>query len=331
MKFSRALADVVDTTLDRTVVPGYSRLGPLLRRHWWPADPVDGSLVGKRVIVTGASAGLGMSATVGLTRLGATVHMVGRSEKRMREAAAKILDAHPDSSLVVEECDVSDLDAARAYAADLTGRLGSLHAVVHNAGVLPPQRTESAQGHELTLATHVLGPLLMTALLRDLLAADGDARVVWVSSGGMYVQPFTHEIATDLEYERGEYSGTAAYARTKRMQVIVAEQLARLLSPPLVRDRVTVHSMHPGWADTPGITASLPRFSAAIGPLLRSAAEGADTIVWLAAAPEAVETSGRFWCDRRPRPTSYLPWQREDPTDRILLWERCLEAVGITA
>ncbi len=68
----------------------------------------------------------------------------------------------------------------------------------------------------MALATHVLGPLLMTELLRPVLAAAGQARVVVVSSGGMYAQRLA---ADDPEYLQGSYSGTTAYARTKRMQV----------------------------------------------------------------------------------------------------------------
>lgn len=321
------LARMLDTALDRTVVPGYTRLGPRLRSRWWPADAAPDSLAGRHVIVTGASSGLGKAATEGLAGLGATVHMVGRTEDRLRTAADEITAAMPDADLVIETCDISDLDSVRAYATKVAAELDSLHGLVQNAGVMPPERTTSAQGHELALATHVLGPLLLTELLREpLRAAQGHGRVIWVTSGGMYTEPFTHELAADLEYTESDYEGTTAYARTKRMQVIVAEQL----SYRLAADRITVHSMHPGWADTPGITESLPRFSAVLGGLLRSPAEGADTIVWLTASPEAIRTTGQFWCDRRPRPTVYFPWQRESADDRAVLWDFCKTATDIS-
>ncbi|MGH3425260.1 MAG: SDR family NAD(P)-dependent oxidoreductase, partial [Nocardioidaceae bacterium] len=285
-----------------------------------------GSLSGKRVVVTGASSGLGRAAAVGVARLGGAVHLVGRSAERLEAAAQHVRQQVPAADLAVDPCDVSDLDDVRRYAADLAGRTDSLHALVHNAGVMPPERTESAQGHELALATHVLGPFLLTDLLRERLAADADARVLWVSSGGMYAKPFTHEIAQDLEYERDTYSGATAYARTKRMQVIVAA----MLSERLVGDDTVVHSMHPGWADTPGVQASLPRFARFAGPLLRSAADGADTIVWLTAAPEVAGTTGLFWQDRRPRPITYLPTQLETADDRQRLWDFCCAATDDT-
>ena len=325
MTLPTPVTNTLDVILDRTVIPGYTRIGPRLRRRWWPADPAPDSLAGKRVVVTGASSGLGTAAVRGLAALGGTVHMVGRSEARLGETAARILDEQPDASLVVDACDVSDFAAVRAYAAGLAQRHDSLHALVHDAGVMPPERTESPQGHELTLATHVLGPLLLTELLRGRLRTEDGARVIWVSSGGMYTQPFTHEVATDLEYLAEDYNGTNAYARTKRMQVILAEELAERYA----EDGICVHSMHPGWADTPGVTDSLPRFATVMGPLLRTPAEGADTIVWLTASPEAAATTGEFWCDRRPRATAFFPWQHETDEDRRLLWDFCVSATGI--
>lgn len=324
----------LDWVLDKTVVPGYSRIGYDLRRHWWPDDPEPDALRGRHVVVTGASSGLGAATTVGLARLGATVHMLGRKQARLDESAGAVRAAlardaqragSPAADLVTEVCDVSDLDAVRAYAASLADRVGAVHGLVHAAGVLPPERRESAQGHELVYATHVLGPFLLTHLLRPLLRADGDARVVWVSSGGMYAQPLD---ASDPERKQGEWSGTNAYARTKRMQVV----LAHMWADRLRIDHVAVHAMHPGWADTPGVTDALPRFAKITAPILRTAEQGADTIVWLTAAdPASVRggCSGAFWSDRRPRSTSFLPFQNEAPGERAKLWQAVTDAVGV--
>ncbi|MEJ7636161.1 hypothetical protein [Aeromicrobium sp.] len=119
--------------------------------------------------------------------------------------------------------------------------------------------------------------------------------------------------------------GIRAYARTKRIQVVVAEKLAQRY----MTDGITVHSMHPGWADTSGITDSMPRFAKVISPILRSPSDGADTIVWLTAADAATERSGEFWCDRRMRPTYYLSWQADDPAARRNVWSHACRAVKI--
>ena len=318
----------VDWFLDKTVVLGYSRLGPTLRQAWWPPSAEPGALNDRHVVVTGASSGLGAATAARCAELGATVHLVGRDRGRLERAVTEIRSSGvDDGELLPEVCDVSNLDEARAYAKDLAGRVDHLHGLVHNAGVLPPERKETAQGHELVLSTHVLGPTLLTHLLRDQLAADGDARVVWVSSGGMYTRPLD---TSDLEATERPWSGTDAYARTKRMQVVLAQMFADRLRV----DHVAVHAMHPGWADTPGVRGSLPRFHTAAKPLLRTAEQGADTIVWLVSAPGGSVTagaSGVFWSDRRPRPLAYAPWQKEPAGERARLWEKVGDAIGIDA
>ena len=193
--------------------------------------------------------------------------------------------------------------------------------LVNNAGVLSPQRNLSADGIELTLATNVIGPFLLTNLLIGLLKDSAPARVINVSSGGMYTRGIRVE---DLQNEQGRFDGAAAYARTKRAQVILTEIWAQRLAGT----GVVVHAMHPGWADTPGVRSSLPSFYKATRPLLRTPAQGADTIVWLGAAIAPGQISGRFWHDRRERPTHLLPGTRETQCDRERLWEQCARLSG---
>jgi NAD(P)-dependent dehydrogenase (short-subunit alcohol dehydrogenase family) len=312
-----SLTGALDWAMDKSLVLGYTRLGPRIRRSWWPSDPRPGCLAGRHVLVTGASGGLGLATAAGLAPLGATVHLLGRSAARLDQAEQTLLAGMPSARVETVVCDVSDLDAVREFAASFTARVPQLHAVVHNAGVLPPERRTYAQGHELTLATHVLGPHLMTGLLADSLAGG---RVVVVTSGGAYSQKLAVD---DPEYLEGEYSGVTAYARTKRMQIVLAELWADHLRG---RD-VAVHSMHPGWADTPGVTDSLPGFATVMGPLLRSPAEGADTVAWLVATDDRLGTGG-FWHDRRRRPTHYAPLGVETEAQRQQFWRFVVDATG---
>ena len=310
------------------VVPGYSSIGPALRKRWWSADPKP---FGGRpdIVVTGGGSGLGEAAALGLARLGARVHLVGRKLSRLEAAAARIVSAVPEAQVVVHEADISDLDSVARLADALGSSLVSIHALIHCAGLIPPERTLSAQGHELTYATHVLGPFALTQRLRALLRpTDGSqgqrSRVIWVSSGGMYSSP----LVSDLEFESGDYKGIRAYARTKRMQVTIAEMLGAAFAD---ENDPVVHSMHPGWAATPGVTDSIPGFARFAKPILRTAEQGADTIVWLAAAAEPATVTGKFWSDRRVRPTYYLRWQQDSSSARRRLWLACEEASGLPA
>jgi NAD(P)-dependent dehydrogenase (short-subunit alcohol dehydrogenase family) len=240
--------------------------------------------------------------------------MVVRSRGPAEAVRAEILRDVPGADLVLDECDVSSVASVRAYAERVLAAGTPLHVLVHNAGVLPPRREATAEGHELTFATHVLGPHVLTDALLPALRAGAPSRVLWVTSGGMYTQPLRLD---DPEFTRGEYSGTAAYARTKRMQVALAREWGERLDG----QGIVVHAVHPGWADTPGLAESLPRFKTLARPLLRSPGQGADTIVWLAAAPEAARVTGRLWHDRRVRPFHYLRRTRDTADDRRALWD----------
>ncbi|WP_245822246.1 SDR family NAD(P)-dependent oxidoreductase [Lentzea waywayandensis] len=313
------LLRVLDTVADRLVVPGYSRLGHQLRRRGWAGDPQPGALQGANAVVTGAGSGIGKATALGLARLGADVLLVVRDERKGEAARAEILAEVPTAKVLIRHCDLSSQSSVRRFAADLP--YSRLDVLVHNAGVLPNKRTETEDGHELTFATHVLGPLLMTDLLRPALAASSDPRVVLVSSGGMYTQRLR---ADDPEYREGDYRGATAYARTKRMQVT----LAPLLTERYAQDGIGVHAMHPGWADTPGVAGSLPGFHRLTRTFLRTAEEGADTVVWLAATSPAPR-SGQFWHDRRERPTHLLPTTGDKPDDVNAFWQYSTSAVGL--
>lgn len=324
MSRTALLTSILDTVLDRSVVLGYTRIGPLLRRTWWPDDPAPDALSGSTVAVTGANSGLGRATALGAARLGAEVRMLCRDVSRGEAARAGILREVPGAVLHVDRCDMSDLASLPGVAAGLAREVPRLRALVHNAGIMPPRRTETPEGHEESLAVHVLGPHILTDALRRPLSADGLGRVVFVVSGGMYTQRL--EIA-DPEYTRGSYSPPVAYARTKRMEVHLAEAWAR----ELAGEGVAVHSTHPGWADTPGVRTSLPRFAALTGPLLRSPESGAETTVWLLASPQGHETSGLFWHDRAPRPTRHLtrPAPTEEQVER--LWQYVVATTGVPA
>ncbi len=328
---------VVDTLLDTTVAPGYTQVGLSLRRALpgWPADPEPGALRGRRAVVTGASSGLGIATAQGLAALGAAVHLVVRDTAKGDRAARRVAAAVPGAHLSVDRCDLGDLDDVRRYCGELDRRLraadedpagagdhagAGIDLLVHNAGALPASRTESAQGHELTMTLHVLAPVLMTELLRPRLAGR-DARVVLVSSGGMYAQPLR---ADDPELVRSPYSGTTAYARSKRAQVELVPRMAERWRG----DGIGVHVMHPGWADTPGVVESLPLFHRITGPLLRDSEGGADTTVWLCATRPPPDP-GMFWHDRRPRPTHFLGRHRASEEDVTAMWRWVAGALGL--
>jgi NAD(P)-dependent dehydrogenase (short-subunit alcohol dehydrogenase family) len=299
--------------VDPTVVLSFSRPGFRIHALAFRPEDLAVDLAGRRCLITGANSGIGFETARALAARGAAVVLLCRSAERGAAAAERIRAETGSPLVAVEALDVADLAAVRAVGARLAGT--AVDVLVHNAGVLPAERLETAQGLEQTWATHVVGPHLLTKLLRPALERSPDARVVWVSSGGMYARRLGLD---DVGWRRRPYDGVVAYAETKRAQVV----LAALWAERLRGAGVCVTAMHPGWADTPAVRSSIPGFHRLTRPILRTPAEGADTVVWLAAAPRDRIESGRFYFDREPRRTHWLPGTRESAADRRALWKR---------
>jgi NAD(P)-dependent dehydrogenase (short-subunit alcohol dehydrogenase family) len=323
------VAWAVDASAEATIAPSFSRVGIGLRRRLeeWDEPPTMG---GRVVVVTGATSGIGLATATALAGLGATVHLVGRDPDRARQARAEVEAAGP-GPVHLDLVDMADVDAVIAFGRELSERYETLDALVHNAGALSRTYRITAAGVEQTVATHLLGPYVLTATVAPLLWRRPPATIVTVSSGGMYGQPFDLD---RLEMDRRHYDGVVAYARAKRAQVVLADAWAQRFAPA----GVASFAMHPGWVDTPGLQAGLPRFRTVWRPLLRTPAEGADTAVWLASGGPAAEAGARgeaaptsgFFHDRHVRRRQRFPVRH--PThpgdgDALLAW--CATRTGV--
>jgi NAD(P)-dependent dehydrogenase (short-subunit alcohol dehydrogenase family) len=323
MTCASRLGELADWALDQAVLPGYTRIGYVLRERLVERGPID--LAGKTVVVTGASSGIGEAAATGLARGGARVLLAVRNRERGELALQRILAAVPNAELELVICDISSLASVRHAAARLLASQPKIDVLVNNAGILPASRIHTEEGFELTFATNVLGPFLLTAALLPALTAAAvspPARVINVSSGGMYTARLDLQ---DPQLEKREFNGARFYAHSKRLEVALTDEWAKRLAPR----QIVVHSTHPGWVATPGISGSLPAFDKLMRPLLRSPDAGADTIVWLAGSPKGAENSGAFWHDRKPRPKHRLFTTRETAAERVALFDRCAELCGL--
>jgi dehydrogenase/reductase SDR family protein 12 len=307
----------VDAALEACVVPGFSRIGLAVRSRLLPeftvGDPP--AIDGKTVIITGATSGIGYAAAVALARRGAAVHFLARSRDRAEQARRGIGAESGSTRISYGLADMEDLAAVRAFASEFRATHDRLDVLIHNAGAIHPQFRTDEAGTELTVLGQVIAPFLLTRLLMPALLAAAPSRLITVSSGGMYTQRL--DPAT-LQMPKSRYQGAIAYARAKRAQAALSREWARRLAGT----GVASHAMHPGWVNTPGVTAALPGFYRAARPILLTPEQGADTIVWLATMPPERLGSGRFWHDRRPRPEHPLPWTRgQDPGAARKLWE----------
>lgn len=344
------LTNAVDDALEASVVGSFTRLGPWARRKMfhWDQETLP-SLAGRTVVLSGATSGLGTVCARALFELGATIEVIARNPEKAAALCEEIRSSRAADNVATIDyvvADTGDLKAMRAAAATLAARHPAIDTLIHNAGALDDTFQLSPDGIEQTLASHVIGPWLLTRLLLPQLQAAGrrtqttqtsstateasttaPARLLWVSSGGMYVEPLDVD---HLQMTPATYDGTRAYARAKRAQVTLNEMLA----PRLRADNIVTHAMHPGWADTPGVARSLPKFRRMMGPLLRSPAGGAQTLIWLAASSAVpTTTTGKFWLDRGIRAIHRNSSSRDSdtPAEREKLWQRVNELAGVEA
>ena len=317
------MSDFFSSLLDTAIVPGFSRFGFLARsriNHWDQVSSYD--LTGKVVVITGPTSGLGKECVRILAPTGAQLVLVARNREKCDDVISSVrtICTGPEPMCVVAE--MGDLPSVGRAAREIATHFAQVFAIVHNAGALLNSREVSPQGIEQTVASHVLGPhLLTTVLLPNLIATQG--RVVTVSSGGMYSAELPNiDGKRTLEMRPDIYNGSKQYAIAKRAQVTLNEIWA-------TKERaVHFDSMHPGWADTPGVQESIPAFRRITKPILRSAQQGADTIAWLAAVQPIPGPSGAFWSDREVRSIHKLPMTRRSDTAqaRTNLWNWCNQA-----
>ena len=290
--------------------------------HWRGVDSY--RLAGRVIVVTGATSGLGLAAATQLALDGATVVVVGRNPDKTTRVVQQLRDATANPNVSAAIANMGDDDSVRRAGERILADHDRLDVLIHNAGSLSHRRTVAPGGTEATIASQVVGPFLLTCLLLDRLRESAPARVITMSSGGMYTASLTVE---HLQMNEASYNGSKQYALAKRAQVTLAEMWAQRVD----RQHVVFHSMHPGWADTPGVREALPAFRTVVGPLLRDPAAGADTMVWLAADDdEPLASTGGFWLDRQVRSIHRLRSTRrsDTPERRARLWQWVLERSG---
>ena len=312
----------VSYAADRSMLlaaPGFTERGYLALDDKAHSEFMDDRVV----VVTGATSGIGEAIAAEYARLGASVVLVGRDADKLAASRQRVQDfAGGDKTRIhTEQADLLDVAATTALGSRLVEKFAKIDVLVNNAGALFHEHALTDDGFERSLAINLVAPFVLTeTLMPALLAAD--ARVVNMSSGGMYLQPL---VLDDLNFKNESFSGNKAYARAKRGLVALTRHWARRYGDA----GVNFNAMHPGWVATPGVTESLPGFDKVMGRMLRDARMGADTAVWLGAARAARDCQGEFFLDRTPHPTAVLPNTAVRPSDAQTLYGWLRNETGI--
>ena len=257
-----------------------------------------GGVAGKRVLITGATSGIGLAAAVELARRGAQLVMIARSETKANEAVRRIRAAAGDAAVVdTLLADLASQSSIREVAAKALAQYPTIQVLINNAGAVYGVRRLSPDRIELTWAVNHLAPFLLTTLLLDRLKTSAPARIVTTSSAAHQGARIPFD---DLNAERSwSGSGFRRYGETKLANILFTAELARRLEGT----GVTANSFHPGFvaSNFNRENGPLMRIGMALSrPFARSAQKGAETLVWLVDSEAAGDISGGYFFDMRP-------------------------------
>lgn len=257
-------------------------------------------MAGKTVLITGATNGIGLVTARALTRMGATVVLVGRDGARANRLAEDLRREAPDCVVHALIADLSSQAQIRRLAGEVHARFKSLDVLVNNAGAVFARRHVSVDGAEMTLALNHLAPFLLTNLLLDMLKASPQGRVITVAS---VAHIGAHVPFDDMNHSHGWYNAFGVYGQTKLMNLMFTYELARRLAGT----SLTANALHPGF-----VGSQFGRNNGAWWNLMFTVAKpftltpevGAQTSIYLASSPEVAPMSGKYFVRRTPSKSS---------------------------
>lgn len=256
----------------------------------------------KNILITGATAGIGLETAKQLAKKGANIYIVGRSKDKSETAVGEIKKYSGNANVFYFVADLSSQTSIRTLAKEINGSINTLDVLINNAGAVFQERQFSTDNIELTFATNHLNYFLLTHLLLDLLKQAPNARIVNVASDSHY----KGRIDFDDLYMKSNYVGLKAYERAKLCNVLFTIELAERLKST----GITVNALHPGRVKT-DIGSKNSGFLYKLGWAYFktfsaiSIEEGAKTSIYLASSDEVKGVSGRYFATCKEKEPSH--------------------------
>ncbi len=286
-------------------------------------------MIGKRILITGATNGIGKQAALELAKMGAEIVIVGRDEIKTRKVSVDIKLASGNSNVELLVADLSSLSEVRRIAAEFREKYQRLDVLLNNAGASFSTFQTSVDGYEMTFALNHFSYYLLTNLLLDIMKLTahehGEARIINVSSSAHNSAGRDGLRLEDLRDASG-FRAFRAYGGSKLANVLFTYELARRLE----ETDITVNAVHPGLVNT-GFGDNMTGFMRHIFKLMktlagRSPQRGAETLVYLASSPDVAGINGKYWFDKKQLRSSDISYGREQ---QKALWDFSAEATGV--
>lgn len=277
----------------------------------------------KLTIITGGNAGIGKATAIGLARKGQYVVITSRSKEKAEPAVAEIKKESGSDKVEYVLLTLNSLKNVRESAAEIKSRFPKIDVLINNAGTYYSDLELSEDGIEQTLATNHIGHFLLTSLLIDNLKAAGTARVINLAS-------MAHKSAksldlTDINYEKGGFSGWGSYARSKICNILFTREMGKRFEGT----GITAYSVHPGGVRTEIAEKNSGFFSKwgwrIMKPFMITVEDGAATSIYLASSDEVKDVTGHYYHKCKQVHGSSLSRDMELAN---ALWEKSEELIG---
>lgn len=289
------------------------------------SDNTTGQMLGRTVLVTGATSGIGQATAQGLARLGARVVVHGRDQAKTERVARQIRAETGSRTVEPIIADMSSMAEVRRLAGEFTDRHDQLHVLINNVGGFWANQHTTVDGLERTFAINHLAPFLLTNLLLETLERASRPRIVTVSSGAQALGRIDFD---DLQATARGYRGQRAYNQSKLANVMFTYELARRLAGT----DVTANVLHPGVVRTnfgqEDFGRAMRAMTALGRPFLKSPDQGAATSIYLASSPEVDGVTGTYFANSRPKRSGRASY---DTAAAARLWDVSADLAGLTA
>ncbi|MBS1507245.1 MAG: SDR family NAD(P)-dependent oxidoreductase [Bacteroidetes bacterium] len=251
----------------------------------------------KKILITGATSGIGKAAAMGLARMGHTIVFTARDESKAISTRDELIKISSNKDIEFILADLSSLAQVKKLAEEYASTNQTLDVLINNAGVWEMERKFSADNIEMNFAVNHLAPFLLTLLLLPTLYRTKGARIINTSSMAHRRNILQLD---DIEFNHSTYDGVKSYSQSKLCNLLFSLKLVDALAGT----GVTVNTVHPGYVKSN----LFKNMGDRDWNNVPDAADGARSTIFAATSYEMEQLSGKYIYHERedqPIPQAY--------------------------